>query len=54
MAFARRTPVAEEEAEKGDAINQNVPQGLKPHCKQSTSGTAEAVPLSKTNFFSTL
>ena len=36
---------------KGDATNQNVPQGLKPYCKQITSGTAEAVPLSKTDFF---
>jgi hypothetical protein len=40
-----------EGAEKGGATNQNVPQGLKPHCKQSTSGTAKAVPLSKTDFF---
>jgi len=27
---------------------------LKPHCKQSISGTAEAVPLNNTDFFSTL
>jgi hypothetical protein len=48
-----RTSGAKEGAEKGGAANQNVPQGLKPHCKQNTSGTAEAVPLSKADFFST-
>ena len=32
----------------------SVPQRLKPHCKCATCGTAEAVPLSKTDFFSTL
>jgi hypothetical protein len=31
-----------------------VPQRLKPHCKENTYGTAEGVPLSKTDFFSTL
>jgi hypothetical protein len=31
----------------------NVPQRLKPRREQSTFGTAEAVPLSKTDFFST-
>jgi hypothetical protein len=28
-----------------------VPQRLKPHCKYSGYGTAEAVPLSKTEYF---
>jgi len=49
----KRTSGAKENAEKGDATNQNVPQRLKPHCKCVTCGTAEAVPLSKTDFFST-
>jgi hypothetical protein len=33
-----------------------VPQGLKPHCKQNTCGTAtaKAVPLSETGFFRSL
>jgi hypothetical protein len=31
-----------------------VPQRLKPRCEQSTFGTAEAVPLSKTDFFNSL
>jgi hypothetical protein len=29
----------------------SVPQRLKPRCEQGTFGTAEAVPLSKTDFF---
>jgi hypothetical protein len=33
---------------KSASRNKNVPQRLKPRCKQSTIGTAEAVPLSKT------
>jgi hypothetical protein len=32
----------------------SVPQRLKPHYEQSTCGTAEAVPLSKTDYFGTL
>ena len=40
-------------AEKVPREIKNVPQRLKPHCKQSAFGTAEAVPLSKTDFFST-
>jgi outer membrane lipoprotein carrier protein len=40
--------LAKESAEK------SVPQRLKPHYEQSTCGTAEAVPLSKTDFFSSL
>jgi hypothetical protein len=36
------------------AEKRTLPQGLKPHYKQRTSGSAEAVPLSKTDFFSTL
>jgi hypothetical protein len=32
----------------------NVPQRLKPHYEQSTCGTAEAMPLSKSGFFRTL
>jgi hypothetical protein len=31
--------------------SKSAPQGLKPHCQQSTFGTAEAVPLSKTGFY---
>jgi hypothetical protein len=33
------------------APRKNVPQGLKPQCKQSTFGTAEAAPFSKAGFF---
>jgi hypothetical protein len=47
-------PGAKEIAEKVHRKTKNVPQRLKPHYKQSTCGTAEAVPLSKTDFFSTL
>ncbi len=32
----------------------SVPQRLKPHCKGGTYGTGKPVPLSKTEFFSTL
>ena len=31
--------------------SQYVPQRLKPRCQESSCGTAEAVPLSKTGFF---
>jgi hypothetical protein len=43
---------AEESAEKVPAKTKSVPQRLKPPCEQSTFGTAEAVPLSKADFFS--
>jgi len=43
-----------EAAEKVVAKLKSVPQRLKPQSKCSTYGTAEAVPLSKTAFFSTL
>jgi hypothetical protein len=33
---------------------ESVPQRLKPHYEQNICGTAEAVPLSKTDFFNTL
>jgi hypothetical protein len=49
----RRTP-ALEGAEKVPPETKIVPQRLKPHYERSTCGTAEAVPLSKTDFFSTL
>jgi hypothetical protein len=39
-----------EGAEKVSRKTKNVPQRLKPRCEQSTFGTAEAVPLSKTTF----
>jgi hypothetical protein len=45
---------AKEGAEKVPCAIKSVPQRLKPRCEQSTFGTAEAVPLSKTDFFSTL
>jgi len=32
----------------------DVPQRLKPYCKQGSCGTGKPVPLSKTDFFSTL
>jgi hypothetical protein len=56
MYFMRRVerPKAEEGAEKVAVQTKSVPQRLKPHCKKSTYGTAEAVPLSKTDFFSIL
>jgi hypothetical protein len=44
----------ERAAEKVLSETEGVPQGLKPHCKQNTCGTAEAVPLSKTGFFRSL
>ena len=47
-------PKALEGAEKVASWRKSVPQRLKPHCKCVTCGTAEAVPLSKTDFFSTL
>ena len=47
-------PGAEEGAEKMPRGPKSVPQRLKPHCKQSSFGTAEAVPLSETDFFNTL
>jgi hypothetical protein len=47
-------PGAKEGAEKVLHETKSVPQRLKPHCEQSICGTAEAVPLSKTDFFSTL
>jgi hypothetical protein len=34
--------------------NGKVPQGLKPQCKRSTCGTAEAVPLTKPELFPSL
>jgi hypothetical protein len=42
--------VGKQAAEKLPSETESVPQGLKPHCKQNTCGTAEAVPLSKTDF----
>jgi hypothetical protein len=50
----RRTSAAKEAAEKVASWRKSVPQRLKPHCKCMTCGTAEAVPLSKTDFFSIL
>jgi hypothetical protein len=47
-------PKAKEGAEKVPHETKSVPQRLKPHYEQSTCGTAEAVPLSKTDFFITL
>jgi hypothetical protein len=41
-------------SEKVPSETESVPQGLKPHCKQNTCGTAEAVPLSETGFFRSL
>jgi hypothetical protein len=41
---------AREGAEKAIRGEKNVPQRLKPHCRCATCGTAEAVPLSKTDF----
>jgi hypothetical protein len=37
--------------EKGRNRAKPAPQRLKPHCKCSTYGTAEAVPLSRTEYF---
>src|SRR5437899_12083878 len=45
---------AEEGAEKVPRRAKGVPQRLKPRSQQETCGTAKAVPLSKTEFFSTL
>jgi len=39
----------EGDTEKVSREIENVPQRLKPRCEQSTFGTAEAVPLSKTD-----
>jgi hypothetical protein len=41
---------AEEGAEKVAHEANSRPQRLKPHCQQNACGTAEAVPLSKTDF----
>ncbi len=43
-----------EGAEKVVAATKGVPQRLKPCSKGCTYGTAKAVPLSETDFFSTL
>jgi len=43
-----------EGAEKVASWRKDVPQRLKPHCEQGSCGTGEPVPLSKTDFFSTL
>ena len=43
---------AEEGAEKVVLQTKSVPQRLKPHCKENIYGTAEAVPLSETDFLS--
>jgi hypothetical protein len=45
---------AEEGVEKVMSQPKSVPQRLKPRCNMSVYGTAEAVPLSKTEFFSAL
>jgi len=45
---------AKEAAEKVTSWRKGVPQRLKPHCKQGSCGTGKPVPLSKTDFFSTL
>jgi hypothetical protein len=39
-----RTSGAKEDAEKGGATNQNVPQGLKPHCKQALLARLKPCP----------
>jgi hypothetical protein len=41
----------QELVEKGNAQTKNVPHRLKPRFKHCTYGTAEAVPLSKTEYF---
>ena len=45
--------IAELKVELGNSLK-NVPQGLKPNSSDLTDGTAEAVPLSKTNTSATL
>jgi hypothetical protein len=45
---------AKEGAEKAAIRRKGVPQGLKPRCKECIYGTAEAVPLSATEFFRSL
>jgi len=45
---------AEEGAENIDAAQKSGPQGLKPYSFCDVYGTAEAVPLSKAAFFSSL
>jgi hypothetical protein len=47
-------PGAKEAAEKVRLQRRAVPQRLKPRCKQGTDGTAEAVPLTKQEFFRSL
>jgi hypothetical protein len=49
----KRNSGAEEGAEKVASWRKDVPQRLKPHCKQGSCGTGKPVPLSKTEFFST-
>jgi len=53
--FGRRNRLGFQKAlKKVSREIKSVPQRLKPHCEQCTCGTAEAVPLSKMDFFSTL
>jgi hypothetical protein len=47
-SYERRFGV-KEVVEKLPRERKGVPQRLKPHCEQSSCGTAEAVPLSKTD-----
>jgi len=43
--------LAEEGAENYPRGEKDVPQRLKPYCKQGICGTGKPVPLSKTDFF---
>jgi hypothetical protein len=45
---------AKQAAGKVRLQGRTVPQRLKPRCKQETYGTAEAVPLTKRDFFRSL
>jgi hypothetical protein len=51
MRVGKIPSAAKQAAEKVPSETESVPQGLKPHCKQNTCGTAKAVLLSETGFF---
>jgi hypothetical protein len=54
LLAVKRRPGLKRLLKKCLAKQKSVPQRLKPHYERDNYGTAEAVPLSKTDFFSTL
>jgi len=54
FVFAGTFAGLNEDGEKVASWRKDVPQRLKPHCEQGSCGTGKPVPLSKTDFFSSL